>query len=124
MGVDNRGAHISVPKQFLNGPDVIAILGQVRGQGTARLVEVAAGGAGRHAPDLGFPQAVGNEVDDALPDLEGPRHAEEGGGLSAVFHKYGDVFFWRIDYRLPLRDGLPGLLRANGFVSAFMKCCT
>ena len=41
-----------------------------------------------------------------------------------MFHKYGDVFFWRIDYPLSLRDGLPGLLRANGFVSVFTKCCT
>ena len=46
--------------------------------------------------------------------------------LSAVFHKYGDVFFWRIDYRLSLRSfetarkhrassgGPPGFLRASG----------
>ena len=88
------------------------------------LVEVADGIGDGRAPDLGFPEAVDDEVDDALLGLEGPRHPEEGGGLSPVFHKYGDVFFWRIDYRLPLRDGLPGLLRANGFVSAFMKCCT
>jgi hypothetical protein len=31
-----------------------------------------------------------------------------------VFHKYGDVFFWRIDYRLSLRDGPSGFLRASG----------
>jgi len=76
------------------------------------------------APELRSPELFSNEVDDALPGLEGPRHAEANGGLRAVFHKYGDVFFWRIDYRLSLRDGLPGLLRPNGFVSAFMKCCT
>ena len=44
--------------------------------------------------------------------------------LSAVFHKYGDVFFWRIEYRSPvdrsrprentLRDGPEGLLRVSG----------
>jgi hypothetical protein len=34
--------------------------------------------------------------------------------LSAVFHKYGDVFFWRIDYRLSPFD----VLRA-GFETAF-----
>jgi hypothetical protein len=89
-----------------------------------QLVRIAAGGAGGCAPDLGFPEAVGDEVDDALLGLGGPRHAEANGGLRAVFHKYGDVFFCRIDYRLSLRDGLPGLLRPNGFVSAFMKCCT
>jgi len=34
--------------------------------------------------------------------------------LSAVFHRYGDVFFWRIDYRLSPFD----VLRA-GFETAF-----
>jgi hypothetical protein len=45
------------------------------------VVEVAAGGAGWLAANTGFPEAVGDEVDDALLGLEGPRHAEEGGGL-------------------------------------------
>ncbi len=44
--------------------------------------------------------------------------------LSAVVRKYADVFAGRIEYRCPLRDGPPGLLRANGFLSVFMKCCT
>jgi hypothetical protein len=34
--------------------------------------------------------------------------------LSAVVRKYGDVFAERIEYRCPLRDGPPGLLRMNG----------
>jgi hypothetical protein len=53
----------------------------MRGEGVALLVEVAAGGAGWRAADLGFPEAVGNEVDNALLDLEGPRYAEERGRL-------------------------------------------
>ncbi|MBI4380275.1 MAG: hypothetical protein HY574_03675 [candidate division NC10 bacterium] len=90
-------------------------------------MEVAAGGAGGRAPERGIPEAVGYEVDDALLGLEGPGDAQEGsrlgedGVLGEVFHKYGDVLFWRIDYRPSLRDGLPGLLRANGFVSVFVK---
>jgi len=44
--------------------------------------------------------------------------------LSAVVHNYGDVFSGRIEYHYPLRDGPRGLLRANGFVSVLMKCCT
>ena len=40
---------------------------------------------------LGFPTALGDEVDDALLGLEGPRHAEEGGGLSAAFHKHARI---------------------------------
>jgi len=37
----------------------------------APFVEVAGGGPGGRAPDLGFPQAVGDEVDDALLGLGG-----------------------------------------------------
>ncbi len=33
MGVNHRGAHIPVPKQFLNRPDVIAVFQQMRGEG-------------------------------------------------------------------------------------------
>jgi hypothetical protein len=65
----------------LDCPDVVAVFLKMRRGEMARLVEVAAGGDGGRAPDLGFPQAVGDEVDDALLDLEDPRHAEEGGGL-------------------------------------------
>jgi hypothetical protein len=44
-------------------------------------VEVAAGRACGRVANPGFPEAVGDEVDDALLGLEGPRHPEEGGGL-------------------------------------------
>jgi hypothetical protein len=44
-------------------------------------MEVAAGGAGWLAPELRSPELFSNEVDDALPGLEGPRHAEERGGV-------------------------------------------
>ena len=46
-----------------------------------RLVEVAAGGAGWGAPDLRGPELLGDEVDNALLDLEGSGDAEERGGL-------------------------------------------
>lgn len=44
-------------------------------------VEVAGGGPGGRAPDLGFPEAVGDEVGDALRGLEGPGDTEERGRL-------------------------------------------
>jgi hypothetical protein len=44
-------------------------------------VEVAAGGGGGRGADLGFPAAAGDEVDDALPGLEGPGDTQEYGGL-------------------------------------------
>ena len=53
----------------------------MRGDGMTQLVKIAAGGAGGRVPDLRGPELLGDEVDDALPGLEGPRHAEEGGGL-------------------------------------------
>ena len=34
------------------------------------------------APELRSPELFGDEVDDALLGLKGPRHAEEGGGVS------------------------------------------
>jgi len=40
------------------------------------LVEVAAGAVGWVADYMGFPQAVGDEVDNALLGVEGPRHGE------------------------------------------------
>ena len=40
------------------------------------LVEVTAGGVGRRNADLGFPEAVGDEVGNALLGVEGPRHGE------------------------------------------------
>jgi len=60
----------------------------MRGERMALLVKVEAGGGVRHAADLGLPRAVGDEVDEALLGLEGLRHTEKGGGLSAAFHKY------------------------------------
>jgi len=47
----------------------------------ARSVDVAAGCAGGRAPDPGFPEAVGEEVDDTLVSLEDPSHLEERGRL-------------------------------------------
>ena len=44
-------------------------------------MEVAGGGPGGRAPDLGFPEAVGDEVGDALRGLEGPGDTEERGRL-------------------------------------------
>jgi len=32
MGIDHGGAHILMAEQFLDGPDIIAILNQVRGK--------------------------------------------------------------------------------------------
>lgn len=45
-----------------------------------QLVKTAAGGAGGHSPQARDPEAVGDQVDDALLDLEGSRHAAKGGG--------------------------------------------
>ena len=47
----------------------------------ARLVELAARGAGWLAARVEFPQAVGDEVDDALLGLGGPSDAAERGHL-------------------------------------------
>ena len=54
-------------------------------------MKIAAGGGGEVMVEVRWPEAVGDEVDDALPclcvsarrqvDLEGPGDAEEGGGL-------------------------------------------
>ena len=44
-------------------------------------MKVEAGGGGGRAADLRFPQAVADEVDDALRGLEDPGDAEKGGGL-------------------------------------------
>ena len=46
-----------------------------------QLVEVAARGAGRLAFYAGFPELLGDEVDDTLLCLEGSGDAEERGGL-------------------------------------------
>ena len=72
MGVDHGRAHIPVPQQLLNCSNVISILKQVSDKGMARLVKIAAGGAGGRAPDLRGPELFGDEVDDALLGLEGP----------------------------------------------------
>lgn len=40
-------------------------------------MDVAAGGAGGLAPDLRSPELFGDEVDNALLGLEGPRDAEK-----------------------------------------------
>jgi hypothetical protein len=49
----------------------------MRGKGVSRLVEVAAGVLAGAGADLGFPEAVGDEVDDALLGLEGPGDAQK-----------------------------------------------
>src|SRR3990172_1708124 len=36
VGVDLRGAHVAVPQQLLNGPDVVAVLKQMRREGVAK----------------------------------------------------------------------------------------
>ena len=51
----------------------------MRGEGMAKLVEVAARGARKLVPHLRSPEAVGDEVDDALLGSEGSGDAEEGG---------------------------------------------
>jgi hypothetical protein len=51
MGVDHRRADVPMPKQFLNCPDVVAALQQMRPKRMAQLVEIAAGGTGGRAPD-------------------------------------------------------------------------
>ena len=61
----------------------------MRGEGIAELVEVAAGGAGGRAAYTWLPQAVGDEVDDALLGLEGPAHALGGPGLLAAEDEAG-----------------------------------
>jgi hypothetical protein len=81
VGIHHRGAYIPVSEQLLNCPDVVAVFEQVRGEGMALLVKVAAGGAGGRAPDLRLPEPVGDEVDDALLGWEGSGDAEERGGL-------------------------------------------
>ncbi len=53
----------------------------MRGEGMAELVKIAAGGAATRTRDLRGPEAVGDEVDDALRDLEGSGDTEERGGL-------------------------------------------
>ena len=53
----------------------------MRGEGMARLVEVAAGGGGGLKAYAGFPELFGDEVDDALPGLEGAGDAQERGHL-------------------------------------------
>jgi hypothetical protein len=40
-------------------------------------VNIEAGGGGGRGADLGFPEAVGDEVDDALLGLEGPGDAQK-----------------------------------------------
>ena len=64
-----------------NRPDVTAVFERVCREGMARSVDVAAGCAGGRAPDPGFPEAVGEEVDDTLVSLEDPSHLEERGRL-------------------------------------------
>ena len=44
--------------------------------------------------------------------------------LSAPLHKYGNVFLRETRIPSALRDGPPGLLRVNGFISVFTKCCS
>jgi len=39
MGVDLGGRDVPVPQQFLNGPDVVPILQQVRGEGIGQVNE-------------------------------------------------------------------------------------
>jgi hypothetical protein len=52
---------------------VVALFQQMRGEGMARLVEVAGGGPGGRALEPGFRQAVGDEADDALWGPSGSR---------------------------------------------------
>jgi hypothetical protein len=52
-------------------------------------VEVAARGAGGRVPDSGFPEAVGDEVDDALPGLEDSGDALGRPGLLAADDEAG-----------------------------------
>ena len=53
-------------------------------------MEVADGGDGWLAVNAGFPETLGDEVDDALRGLEGSRDAEEGGRLGE-----DSVLSWR-----------------------------
>ena len=59
MGVDHRRLHVLVPKQFLNGPNIVAVLEQVRRKGVAQGVT---GGM------LGDSRRDGGRFDDALED--------------------------------------------------------
>ncbi len=45
-------------------------------------MKIAAGGGGEVGVNSRVPEAVGDEVDDALSGLEGSGNAEESGGLS------------------------------------------
>ena len=54
----------------------------MRGEGMARLLDIAAGGAGGRAPDFRGLELFGDEVDDALLGLEGPGDAQERGRVA------------------------------------------
>ncbi len=93
----------------------------MRGEGIVGLVKIAAGCAGGRTPELRFPLAIGDEVDDALLGLEGLSDTVERGGLggdgvlrwragmkrfgvrglSALVLNYGDVFSGRIECHSP-----------------------
>jgi len=81
MDVDHGRVDILMAKEFVDRPNIVPILRQVSSKGSPRSVKIAAGGAGGRAADLGFPELLGDEVDDALLGLEGAGDAEEGRGL-------------------------------------------
>ena len=102
MGIEHGRADVRVSRQLLNRPYVISIFQQVSGEGMARLVEVAAGGGGWLALHARFPQAVGDEVDDARRGLEGSDDAEECSGPGE-----DSALRWRMGCHCEGRDPSP-----------------